>query len=42
MLEFLKLASKLRLPSEKDLLAKAKKQDFQNLELALASKKTNF
>ena len=42
MLEFLKLASKLKLPSEKDLLAKAKKQDFQNLELALASKKTNF
>jgi stearoyl-CoA desaturase (delta-9 desaturase) len=39
LLEFLKLASKLRCPSEKDLLAKAKKQDFQELELAIASKK---
>lgn len=34
LLESLKLASKLRLPSEKDLLAKANKQNLQNLELA--------
>ena len=37
LLEFLKLATKLRLPSEKDLLAKARTQKVQNLELAIAS-----
>ena len=37
MLEFFKLASKLRLPSEKDLLAKARIQKMKNLELAIAS-----
>ena len=40
LLEFLKLAAKLRLPSEKDLLAKAKNQNFKNLELAIASEKS--
>ncbi|MFM7600562.1 MAG: acyl-CoA desaturase [Pseudanabaena sp.] len=40
LLEFFKLASKLRVPSEKDLLAKARTQKSQNLELAIASKKS--
>ncbi|GBO56180.1 fatty acid desaturase [Pseudanabaena sp. lw0831] len=40
MLESFKLASKLRLPSEKDLLSKAKKQNLPNLELAIASDKS--
>jgi stearoyl-CoA desaturase (Delta-9 desaturase) len=40
MLEFFKLASKLRLPSEKDLLAKARTQKVQKLELAIASEKS--
>jgi stearoyl-CoA desaturase (delta-9 desaturase) len=37
LLESLKLASKLRLPNEKDLLAKANKQNLQNREFAIAS-----
>jgi stearoyl-CoA desaturase (Delta-9 desaturase) len=40
LLEFLNLASKLRVPSEKDLLAKAKKQNLPNLEFAIASDKS--
>lgn len=40
MLEFLKLASKLRLPSEKDLLAKARNHNLEDLELAIASEKS--
>jgi stearoyl-CoA desaturase (Delta-9 desaturase) len=36
MLEFLKLASKLRVPAEKDLLARAKNRNFQHSELPAA------
>ena len=38
MLEFLKLLSKLRVPAEKDLLARAKDRSFHNLELPVVVK----
>ncbi|ELS32628.1 MULTISPECIES: acyl-CoA desaturase [Pseudanabaena] len=40
LLEFFKLASKLRLPSEKELLARSNRHKSQDLELAIAVKTT--